>query len=371
MCSGACIEVFTPDLKGEADDIYAVTGEVTDMAGYQRVTLSKASVIEAPEYFAATGCELTIEDNEGNTFSMEEYAEGEYRVWMDQAYLKAGRSYRLHVITLAGEELISAFDRMPEGASLDSVYYQREEITDETTKEIYPGLQFYLDFTGSGTDSRYYRWSVEETWEYHSPYAIEYYYDGARHAVSPPDSSLMICWNTEPVGKIFHLSTVNLAYNGMKRMPLHFVDNTTTKLYVGYSVLIRQHALSDPAKVYWDQTKINSESAGGLYEKQPLPVKGNLENITNPQKKVLGFFGACSVSEKRLFIPGIRDLGIYYDAVCLYAPLGRFGWREYPKSTYPIYYFYPDGLQILEKVCVDCRAHGGSTAKPEFWPSEM
>ena len=334
------------------------------------MTVSKASVIEAPEYIPAGGCMLAIEDNEGNTFALEEYAEGEYRVWIEQPFLQAGRSYRLHLTTPAGEEIISAFDQMPSGAAFDSAYYAREEITDDNTGETFLGIQFYIDFSGSETDSRYYRWTAEETWEYHSPYAIEYYYNGVRNTVSPPDSSLMVCWDTKMVGKIFALSTMNLTSNGMKRMRLHFVDNTTTKLYVGYSVLIQQHSLSEPAKEYWDQMLINSEPGGGLYEKQPLPVAGNLENITNPQKKVLGFFGATSVSGKRLFLQGIKDMGIYYDAVCSYYPLGRFGWREFSKNDYPVYFFFPpnSGLRVLDKECVDCRAVGGSVVKPVFWP---
>jgi len=370
FCITSCIEPFSPDLKGEADNIYVITGEVTDKEGYQNVTVSKASAIESPEYIPAGGCSLAIEDNEGNTFAMEEYTEGEYRVWMDKSYLQAGRSYRLHLTTPAGDEIISAYDQIPSGAVFDSAYYAREEITDENTGETFLGIQFYIDFSGSETDSRYYRWTAEETWEYHSPYAIEYYYDGKENKVFPPDSSLMVCWDTKMVGKIFSQNTANLTSNTMKGMRLHFVDNTTTKLYEGYSVLIKQHGLSEQAKEYWDQLKINNESGGGLYEKQPLPVAGNLENITNPQKKVLGYFGASSVSEKRLFLTGIRDMGIFYDAVCSYYRPGKFGWREYSKYDYPVYFFFPRnvGKRILDKECVDCRGIGGTLVKPEFWP---
>jgi hypothetical protein len=118
--------------------------------------------------------------------------------------------------------------------------------------------------------------------------------------------------------------------------------------------------------------RINGESGGGLYEKQPLPVSGNLENTTNREKKVLGFFGASSVAERRLFLTGIRDMGIFYDAVCSYYSLGKFRWREFSKYDYPVYYFYPfygiPVVQIIDKSCVDCRALGGTLVRPDFWP---
>jgi hypothetical protein len=369
LCITSCIEPFAPGLQGEADDVYVISGEVTDRPGYQQVTVSRAAVIDAPEYMPAEGCSLTIEDSEGNTFPMEEYEAGEYRAWMDQPYLQSGRSYRLRLITPTGDEIRSAYDEMPSGAELDSAYYVREEITDETTGETSLGIQFYVDFSGSETDSRNYRWTAEETWEYHSPYVIEYYYNGVRNTVFPPDSSLRVCWETKMVPEIFCLSTAKLTSNAVEGLRLHFVDNTTTKLYEGYSVLIRQHALSEDARLYWEQMRINSETGGGLYEKQPLPVKGNLQHISSRQKKVLGYFGASSVSQKRLFISGIRDIGIFYDAVCSYYPLGRLGWREFSRYDYPVYFgFFNRALRIIEKSCVDCRLIGGTLEKPEFWP---
>jgi hypothetical protein len=342
-----CIEPYSPNLHGEAEDIYVVSGEVTSQEGYQVVTISKAAPIDQPLHLPVTGGVLSIEDDQGHIFNMEEYSSGNYRVWIDQQFLHAGTSYRLHIMLSNGEEILSDYDMMHDCPEMDSVYY----------------------FHGSETDSRFYRWSAVETWEHHSPYPIEFYYDGKINVVDPPDYSLSVCWITEFISQVNTLSTVNMVSNDYIMLPINFTDNTTTRLYIGYSVLITQHALSEPAYNYWEQLRINNDRQGGLYEKQPLPVTGNLKNLTDPGKKVLGFFEASGTSERRIYIDGIKDMGIYYDSICSPYGLGRRGWQEYTRADYPVYLvMYNNVRLIVDPNCVDCRYYGGVLEKPEFWP---
>jgi hypothetical protein len=333
------------------------------------VTVSKASPVDKPIHIPVTGGVLSIEDDQGHFFSMEESSPGQYRVWIDQQFLRAGTSYRLHIMLQNGVEILSDFDMMHDCPPIDSLYYKRLTMVSPETGENVDGLQFYADFDGSEFENRYYRWSGVETWEHHSPWPIEMYYNGQINIVDPPDYSLSVCWNTGLYPRIYTLSTRNLVSNGYVMLPINYVDNTTTKLYFGYSLLVTQHSISEAAYNYWEQLRINSDHHGGLYEKQPLAVSGNLRNLSDPGKKVLGYFGASGTSEKRIYVDGIRDMGIQYDSICSPYPLGRFGWREYPRSTWPVYLvMYNDRRLIVDLNCVDCRFYGGVLEKPEFWP---
>jgi hypothetical protein len=364
-----CIEPYSPNLHGEAEDVYVVSGEVTSHEGYQMVTITKAAPIDRPIHIPVTGGILSIEDDQGHTFSMEEYSDGQYRVWIDQQYLHAGTAYRLHAMLPNGEEILSDYDRMPDCPEMDSVYYKRMKMISPVTGENVEALQFYVDFHGSETDSRFYRWSAVETWEHHSPWPIQYFYNGKMNVVDPWDYSLSVCWITESFSQVYTLSTENMVSNDYIMLPVNYVDNTTTRLYIGYSVLITQHALSEPAYNYWEQLRINNNHTGGLYEKQPLPVTGNLKNLSDPGKKVLGFFEASGTSEKRIFIDGIKDMGIYYDSICSPYALGRKGWQEYTRADYPVYLVMYNRVRlIVDPHCVDCRYYGGVLEKPEFWP---
>jgi hypothetical protein len=365
MCITGCIETFIPQLSGDSDHVIVISGEVTDQSGYQEVTISQASPVDAPEYIPVSNCELEISDDQGHTFSLYETEPGKYKVWMDQEFLNPGTSYKLRIITPDGDEIVSAYDLMPECPVVDSVHYNLTKIPASIPGEFIQGLQFYIDLNGKETDSRYYRWNIEETWEHHSLYPKEYYYDGRIHQIIPPDYSRMICWSTARVPDFFTLSTKNLVNNSYKRLPLHLEENTT-RLYIGCSVLISQYAISDQSYEYWEQLRINSKEQGGLYERQPLPVQGNLQNMTHPGQKVLGFFGASSVKTRRVFVDGIHDLGIYYDDIC--AP--RFFERWYLDITpdqYPVYILV-DPVMVLEAPCYDCTSLGGKLEKPEFWP---
>jgi hypothetical protein len=115
--------------------------------------------------------------------------------------------------------------------------------------------------------------------------------------------------------------------------------------------------------------RINNDHQGALYEKQPLPVTGNLKNLTDPGKKVLGFFEASGTSERRIFIDGIRDMGIYYDSICSPYPLDHLEWRPYTSADYPVYMVMYQNIRLLvDSHCVDCRYYGGVLEKPAFWP---
>ena len=152
---------------------------------------------------------------------------------------------------------------------------------------------------------------------------------------------------------------------------MHFVDNQTVRLEYLYSILVKQYAISDSAYTYWDQLRTNSSSVGGLYEQQPLPVNGNLYNLTNPDKEVLGFFTVTYVQEKRIFVQNVDNLELDYESCALEEFDFRIGWRGYTEEEYPLYYLLIDQVPwILKGYCHDCRFQDGVLEKPDFWPEE-
>jgi hypothetical protein len=169
------------------------------------------------------------------------------------------------------------------------------------------------------------------------------------------------------VKNIFTLSTENLEQNAYKSFPLHFVDNfSTPRLMYGYSLLIKQFALSNAAYSFWEKLRINSTDQGGLYDKQPLAIRGNLRNVTNQDQDVLGFFGVSAMKSKRIFVSNIAT---EYVMDC--APIALRGFYEITPRDYPAYLYgdeYGYSLALLLPECVDCLVSKGTNVKPEFWP---
>ncbi len=368
----SCIKPFDPVIDSNVENKYVVTGRVTNTEGWQVVEVSLSSPIESPEYIPVSSCQVKILDDKGNIFTMEEYVPGHYRVWMGQQNLAPGTSYQVKVTTTDGEELESGFDQMLEGPPIDSVYYHIEDIPTPNPNVFLTVMQFYVDLNAVGNYSHYYQWEVVETWEYEALHPVEYYYDGTFHEVKPPDYMNKVCWITQLVKNVYTVSTKNLSQNIYTMYPLQTVDgSSSSRLGIMYSTLVRQLALSEGAYKYWDELRINSNEQGGLYEKQPFAIKGNLVNINNPDKVVLGYFYAAFETTRRYFYHDIEGIVLNFNSECYESGLVPFFWRDVSPREYPVYYYYNEtgALRILNRYCVDCRLQGGTTVKPDFWPN--
>lgn len=365
----SCIKPYDPDIESREVQKYVVTGQITDGYGSQKVNVSVTSPIGDPQYLPVSGCDVVISDDKGNVFPTQYMGQGDYLAWINSGFLTAGTSFMVRVTTPDGDEIISDYDKLAKCPGVDSVYYVRKELQGNNPGQISRGIQFYIDLDATGTDSHYFRWDAIETWEYHADYPLEWYYDGQIHHVSPPDYSRKVCWSTTKTADIYTLSTNNLVNNKYLRFPLHFVGNNTSRLMYGYSLLIRQYSLSEAAYVYWDQLRANSNQQGGLYEKQPLAIKGNMHNITHPEKNVLGFLSASAVKTKRIFIKDVPDLPLYFSTSC-YTDTLREGFSVYEPFEYPIYLKVSRTyILVLNESCVNCLALGGTNVKPNFWPN--
>lgn len=367
----SCIIPYEPVIATDDVNKFVVSGQVTDDNEIQTVSVSKASRIGSPQYTQVTGCHISIFDDKGNQFEMRETDPGIYKSYINKSYLAPGTSFMLDIVTPDGINIKSDFDRMNECPEIDSIYFIRKEVPLNLKDDIVKGLQFYVDLDAGSLSSHFFRWEAIETWEYHVPYAREWYYDGTIHHIYPPDYSRMVCWSTDTVENIFTLSTEGLAENRYSMLPLHFVDNYTSRLLYGYSLLINQFALSVAAYSYWDQLRANNYEQEGLYKKQPMSIAGNLHNITDPEQEVLGFFGASSIKSRRIFVEPIDDIEIHQINYCKPDTLRHGGLRALRPSEYPAF-LVPTAdsyaLIHLKRFCVDCLSMGGKNIKPDYWP---
>lgn len=369
----SCITPFDPEIEPGETGNYVVNGQVTDLSEIQTVNVSKASSINDPKYIPVTGCYVVIRDNLGNSYELSEAGRGNYSGLIGRANLIPGRSFMIEIMTRDGIKIESDFDKMYECPDVDSVYYQRKDIISANLGgEVTKGIQFYVNLDATNIRTNFFRWELIETFEYQVPYAREWYYNGTVHHILPVDYSRKVCWSTQSVRSIFTLSTQNLSSNKYEMLPLHYIDNKTSpRLAYGYYLVVNQHALSESAYSYWDQLRTNSNEQGGLYEKQPLSIVGNLHNLTDPGDEVLGYFGVSSVRIKRLYIRRVPHLENEYIPLCNRDTLRRAGFSIIQPYEYPAFLMGDQsGYKMirLSTECVDCLIFGGTNVKPDYWP---
>jgi len=377
----ACIKPFAPDIDSEVASKIVVSGKITDKEGYQTISLSKSLLISDLNNIPVTNCTISIWDNEGNEFAMEEYQKGEYRVWMNKEDLKIGTAYHIQIFTPDGEELISEPDIMPEVAQIQIPNYRVDSLYNGAYNVHDKGLRFFIDIDGDENNSSFYSFELDATYEHHAGYDREWYYDGAVNELGrftgrvyhiyPPDSSLYFCWTTERVFELILLSTENLSENKFHNFDLHFVSFRADYLTFGYSLLLRQIGLSKEAYLYWENMKKNNNQNADLYGKQPVDIQGNIKNATNPEKEVLGFFQASAISELRIFI---EPQATNPNPICAPEELGPPGFRGIDRNDLPAFLENnPLGTyfgNMLADPCVNCASYHGSTIKPDFWPNK-
>ncbi|MHC1702470.1 MAG: DUF4249 family protein [Tenuifilaceae bacterium] len=364
----SCIEEYSPSIKETSKNKYVVFGKVTDQEGYQYVSVSVSSPLNKPLLNPLSGCWVDIFDDAGNQFHLLEFEKGKYRVWINQEYLKAGASFQLSIHTPNAETIISEYDVMPEKlVSEDTVYYSYASRPTNDPNFTENGLQFLVDFNAKNSNNRFFKWELEETWEYHSYFPISNIWDGKKIInVIPADYSLMVCWKTANVNQIFTLSTKTLTSNSYSGFKIHFVGNLTQKLFHGYSLLVRQQAINEKAYYYWDQIRINNNQNGGLYSQQPYSIDGNLILLDEPDNEVFGIFHTASESKKRYFFHNIENLDFDFSGECV---AETFIFKN--AAEIPCYITFNLDLQEWQwapKSCFDCRLSGGTIIKPDFWP---
>lgn len=371
-----CIERYFIEEHDTIVHRLVIDGTITDGCERPEVIISKSSSTEKAEFIPVSDCDVKVTDSNGNVFEFKEDLEnrGHYYSTIDSKFLYIGNRFKLQVTTPDNEFCESSYEEMLPCPPIDSVYYElKQKATSDPAVNI-DGLQFYIDFDASDYFGPYYRWVLDETYEYHSSFPKKNYLDiNGRFVNSPIDYSTYVCYKTSTVDDILILSTEKLTQNKYKHGELLFVDNLTQRLLYNYSLLVKQQSLSEDAYNYWEKLKKNEKETTGLFTKQPIMVVGNIKNITDSTNVVLGYFSVSSETTKRIVISHLLEPSFFNIEYC----------KPVPKdATWP---FDPRPLYIMEMEwggisgwpawapteCFDCTLLGGVLERPDFFENRF
>ncbi len=371
LLSTSCIEKFELNEKVEFKSNLVVDGLILDdpINGLQEIRISRSSELEEADYLPESGCNVIVYgiDDGVYTFSESETL-GLYQGIIPQENLKIGTKFWLEVITPDGKNYLSTEEEMFACPAVDEVYY---EVINKPTTELSVnswGVDYFVDFIANENYGSYYRFSVHETFEYHSAWPIHTYITEENEFIRGPiDYSKYVCYKSSDIEEIFTLSTSGYTHNSFIKYPLHFVDTKDQALKYNYSILLSQYSLSKGAFLFWNDMSKNNQSSVDMFGVQPIAVKGNVFCSGDNDEEVLGYFGVSSVMKKRVSIAGGLDIPFEYKKCRLVVV-------EQLPLTRPLY------LQRVEKdddgnmgwgvagaKCYDCTLKGGVVNKPDFF----
>jgi hypothetical protein len=367
----ACVDPYSPSIIQDNQRILVIEGQLISNDS-TFIKLSRSKPIESDNIFEPEQHAIVyVETEDGVKFQLQEKAAGIYAA--PPLNLDYSLQYRLHVRTGDTEEYVSDFAVIKHGHEIDSV----------TFKEIPEGdlIEFYVYAHDPGNDTRYYMWTCDETFMYNSISRSRYYFENNQIFARASSEELYNCWKTNSTNNFYLTSTEKLAQDVVYDFPLYQIRQASPKLLLGYSVLLKQYALTAEGYQYWSSIKLNSEELGGLFDPIPSQSISNFRCLSTPSKQVIGYFGATSIVTKRIFFTRqeIKGPSTLYDATGYEDCGGNFialddinatnleGLLIYDGVYNLVEPFELQGYATLTKECIDCRFKGGVLKKPDYW----
>ena len=372
----ACVDPIVPELNdNDMKSILVVDGKITDREGPFRVRLSNSVKVNVMYFLdPVTDADVRIYDDKGNTYKLYGNNYGWYETEDEKLKGIPGNSYTLSVTTHDGIQYESSSVLMQEVKEVDSVYFE------ETTRTRFEGnesfeenwIDILIDAHDPEGKIKYWYYEFEETWEVKlltENVPVEHTPPGVPDIVTREDVNVsvekIVCWVTKPSNSIIIASTVSSPVDELKRFTVHSLGPGEDKLHIRYSILVKQSSISSEQYDFWKLLKDVNEDAGGLYEKMPAQIYGNI-SCCDGSTKVLGYFSALSVREKRLFIDPVEHHVKTKSAYegCIYYDFEQVPWV--PKSYFGTLKDSGKDVFCSTDFCADCRANG-TNVKPYFW----
>jgi hypothetical protein len=367
MVGYSCISPYEADIKNEPE-LISIEASLIKGEQEQTVKVSITASLNNSVFKPVRGCDVSLIDELDNAWHYNDLTGGIYRTSIPDEELIHGRHYKIRVITAEGNVYESDYEMLNPGIEVDSLYYDVEDKADEITGEPYTGIQFYLDVKAGEDESRYFRWRIDETSEYTSFAPISYFYlDDTHTPVLPADPwAVYRCWRAGEVGGLFQSSTMNLSQNEKKRIHLNYVSAQTERLRIKYSLKVKQYTLSEDAYNYFEQNRLATEEADGLYTRQPRQPITNFLNVDDASERVLGYFWVSTQTSQRIFVPQIEEMDVQAED-CAY---WEYSDLEDGEGPFPIYLFDDKNsgkVYVSSRDCFDCTRRGGSNTRPDYW----
>jgi hypothetical protein len=377
-----CTKPYTPPAIIAPDSYLVVEGTISSGTDSTIIKLSRTvNISNNVTTNPVPGATLTIQSDQNNIYPLAETSNGNYV--STGLNLDVSRQYRLRIQT-SNEQYLSDFVPVKISPPIDSVNFTIRS----------KGLTINSYAHDPQNNTRYYRWDYKETWMIHSNFDSFFISNGDTVLVRDlATNQIYTCWQTDTVNTIILNSSAKLSRDVIYNNQITFIESTSQKIADGYSILVRQYALTAGAYTFWKNLKKNSEQLGSIFDAQPSQINGNIHSITNPSEPVIGYVSVGTTTTKRLFIqnrqlPAWLPEKSYSDCLlipCLYAyyaPGSKFPVNQvdqfinYNKGAInpliPVDIIKPPGAPApigytaAEPICVDCRLRG-TTVKPSYW----
>lgn len=382
----ACTEPYEIETV-DYEKVLVVESTITNELKPQIVKLSRTSTLENPEILTENNATVTVSGNNGEIYNFSQDSETGFYVSNQIFSAQPNVAYTLNIKTQDGKNYSSATVTLPPTVEMDEVYAERiVDVNDDKD-----GVQVLVNTEDPTGNAQYFRYEFEETYKITTPYPSRYISEIINYNVSNGTYEIVltqrepeeICYSTEYSTGINQTTTTEFNENRVFRFPVKYLSKLDPKIQTRYSILVKQFVQSVEAYTFYKIVKELGGIESLLTQSQPGYVAGNMISEADPDEKVLGFFEASSMTEKRIFF-NYENFGLekppyfieceplmmdYNDATeldndpnereVIYTYLTYFDYQVINLSQLTIY-------TIVQPECSVC-TYFSSNVRPDFW----
>jgi len=353
----ACKQSYVPPVITRPPNYLVVEGWIESNGSDSTFfTLSRTVRLDSNVYTPETGATVVLEDSAQNTYPLQQIQPGKYSY--PPFTFKPGTGYRLR-ITTGGKEYASAYVPLTNNPPIDSISWKRSD------DPLHLGLTLYASTHDPKNNTRYYRWSCDETWQYHVKFFATWTY--INNAPAPFIDTFYTCWRSDNSANLALATSAQLAQDVIYQAPIQMIPLNSQKLQIKYTVLVRQYALTKEAFNWWQILQKNTESIGSIFGVQPSANPGNIRCLTDTSQQVLGFVGGGNTQTQRIFITNDQVKPWTYVDDCFDTVINAGKMQQFLNSGFLLFRVEaPGAFRISHNYCVDCTLTG-INKPPSFW----
>ena len=360
-----CKIPYTPPVKSSQNSYLVVEGFINGN-GSTTIQLSRTRNLswgDTAAHINETGAMVTIKDQDNNEFPLVENGGG---IYSGNYSLNPSNQYCLAITTSDAKSYVSDFVPIKPAPPIDTITWNFKN----------GGVQLYANTHDPSNNTKYYRWSFEETWEFHPAFNSHLIWNNRLLKVVPRTEQVDTCWQTHSSKGIYLGSSAKLNEDVITNAPINLISQGDERISVLYSILVTQYALDSSDYNYWTAMKNNTENVGSIFDPQPNETRGNIHSSIDTSEIVIGYIGAGSTRQQRTFIsnsqmpPGWNTPNSCYitdvpkDSIVYYLG-GSLGLFPIDSIMSPPDSRYAYTSSFIN--CVDCTYYG-TNQKPAFWP---
>ncbi|MHA7832694.1 MAG: DUF4249 domain-containing protein [Flagellimonas sp.] len=420
---GACVDEL--DIETLANDVESsplvIEAILIDEVIHQKVFLSRGSQrldLETDTVYnpnippssrpidsvdTESGAMVRVLGDDGTEYAFVESEAGLYLSNQPFA-LEFGTSYTLEIVTRNGEEYVSDPVAVPGRSLMTNVYAERA--TNDNGEE---GIAIYVDSEPQEGNTKFYRYTYEETYKIVSPLWSPYEFRLTDYdpcalpsptynlSVVPREVENRVCYNTVSSNSIVQLSTAGNPEGDISKQMVRFIGKDNFIISERYSILVQQQVQSADAFSFYANLDNFSQSENIFSQVQPGAIYANVFRKDGTNENVLGYVSAVGVSDQRLFLnfedffPGEERPEFPFNCSYQSPPESHPSYCSQNSGPNPcplsviervdlgtISYFSaydevlvplascPGPFVVVPRICGDCTLLG-SNVKPDFW----